>query len=696
MSLRYPHIFAQDRLDRGNVILDGNRFLLANGHIGYRGTVEEYGREEMVGLIIAGVYDQYQDSWRENLALPNPFLFRAYKEGKEISIRTEEPLSHQVKLDFDRGVYTRRSSLSKLIISSSRIVSHDDDSLLFTRIEVEAKEEGEYELVYGIDTDINEIHGPHFAKQIIENAANRLCFKGKTNEGKILFVSAEYRGFAGIYQKEDGFFHAKLELKPHQKLSLEIIARVDEDALGEIPNDRYSVLAKASIQAFARKWGRCKVIIEGDAELDYELAYSMYHALILGDEKRIRSIAARGLSGQTYKGAIFWDTEIFLLPFYVLANPKIARNLLLYRINTLPGALAKAKSLGYEGAYYAWESQDSGLEACRADNVTDPVTGETVVTYFGTKQIHISADVVYAFDRYIEATGDMSVLKEGGDKVIFEVAKFFLSYSTVDDQGIYHINDVIGPDEYHERVNDEAFTLALARRVMRILGKYVDPKSLSQEDQEIYNRCVEAEFASPQTRNGVIAEFDGYFDLEDIDVASLKKRVKNPQDYWGGKHGIATHTQVIKQADVVSLMALCPEDFDRESMERNYDYYLSRTEHGSSLSASMHCLLGAKLGKEKEAYQFLRNSSGIDIRGAEKLYAGGVYIGGTHPAANAGAYLGLVYGFLGLKEIEGRVTFDVHLPRRIHSVKLRYCVGKEVYEVTCDQRGVVKKKEVRV
>ena len=165
-----------------DIVLDGNRFLLANGHLGYRGTLEEYGKEELVSLTIAGVYDQYQDQWRENLSLPNPFYFKAHHEGKEISVLAEEPLSHKTNLDIAKAVYQRESEFEELSISSTRFVSHDDDALLGERIEVVAKQSGTYRFRYGLSTDIYEIHGPHFASMGSPTKENR-CMSSPNSMG---------------------------------------------------------------------------------------------------------------------------------------------------------------------------------------------------------------------------------------------------------------------------------------------------------------------------------------------------------------------------------------------------------------------------------------------------------------------------------------------------------------------------------
>ncbi len=688
------HVLSVKEYDPSSIILDGNRFLLGNGHIGYRGTLEEYGKEEMVGLVLAGVYDQYQSSWRENLILPNPFFLRIYENGEEISTRTKAPLKHETNLYFDEAYFTRFSEFESFSIKSRRAVSHDDDSLLLEEIVIVAKKDVELELFYGLDSDLYEAHGPHFSKKSFKESDGLLRFEGRTNEGKRIFVTASYL-CSSI--KDGSFLDGKkrvhISLKKGEEITLTIVARVDEDEPKDLPNTDFEILFQRSLAQFRKKKFACDVAIEGDEELDFEMAYSIYHVLILGDEKRTRSISARGLSGQTYKGAVFWDTEMFLLPFYVLANPKIAKNLLRYRIKTLPGAKEKAKRLGYQGAYYAWESQDSGLEACRDDNVTDPVTNETIPTYFGTKQIHISADIIYAFLAYIKATGDDSILEEGGEDVIFQAAKFLLDYAKKDEEG-YRFLDVIGPDEYHERVDEDAYTSFLTQYCLEEIKKYCDPEKIAFENKSVLDEIRSAKWKRIEAVDGVYPQFKGYFDLAKMPASELRKRISSSKQYWGGPNGIATKTQVIKQADVVALMALLPDCFDKETKKKNFDYYLPLTEHGSSLSASMHSLLGVQIGEKEIAYRFMRDSSSLDLKGSKKEFAGGVYIGGTHPAANAGAYLSLVYGFLGLKEIDGEFVCKPNLPSHVSSIRMHVCSKNKIFAIEAFADGNWNIKEV--
>ncbi len=171
----------------------------------------------------------------------------------------------------------------------------------------------------------------------------------------------------------------------------------------------FSNLLEEHSACWRSRWECCDIVIDGDEEAQRALRFNMYHLLSIAPWYSTRlSIPARGLSGQMYKSAIFWDTEVFMLPFFLHAFPAVARNLLMYRVHTLDGARRKAREYGYRGAFYAWESQESGDDACTLFNITDVIIGRLIRTYFRDKQIHISADIVYAIGNYHEATGDDS------------------------------------------------------------------------------------------------------------------------------------------------------------------------------------------------------------------------------------------------------------------------------------------------
>ena len=379
-----------------------------------------------------------------------------------------------------------------------------------------------------------------------------------------------------------------------------------------------------------------------------------------------------------------------MLPFYILTNPSVARGLVEYRIKGLKGAKKKAKDFGFRGAFYAWESQEEGYEACSLYNITDAKTGEPIRTYFADKQIHISADVIKALFDYSTRTNDCTLLNHGGLEAALEVARFYLSYSSIDKNGVYHLNDVIGPDEYHERINDNTFTNYLVKDVISKTLKYFNElkekspykaskllTKIKMSEKELDDIIkFENNIYIPST-NDIIEQFNGYFALEDVKVEDVRKRLTTANEYWGKE---ASKTRVIKQADVITLLALYPRYFSLDIAQRNFNFYEPYTEHGSSLSASMHSLVASRIGLKDKAYQFFMKTALADLGESTKKYAGGIYIGGTHPAANGGAYLSAIFGFAGLTYDGAKIKLQPHLPTEINSLTFKFYENKKVYE----------------
>ncbi len=405
-----------------------------------------------------------------------------------------------------------------------------------------------------------------------------------------------------------------------------------------------------------------------------------------------------------YKGAIFWDTEIFMLPFFIYTFPALARNLLLYRYHTLDGARRKAREYGYRGAYYAWESQEAGDDACTLYDVTDVFTNRPMRTYFRDKQVHISGDVVYAFWHYYVATGDISIWLDGGAEVIFECARFFLSYAYFNpDKQRYEILDVTGPDEYHERVHNNAFTNRLVMHTLEICLQVVNilhthaPDFLAQLIEKLdfqsdlaLIREMAPELYQPDvtTPGGLIPQFDGYFQLEDPALKDLLARKLHPHEYLGGGNGLATTTQILKQADVVLMLFLFGERYPLVTKAANWEYYEPRTEHGSSLSACSYSLIAAQIGKVDWAYKYFMKTATIDLTGEGKQYVGTLYIGGTHPAGNGGAWMSAVFGLCGIHCAGTTLSINPHLPANWQTVTLPFTVRGQKLHLTLTRESV--------
>lgn len=647
-------------------------FLLGNGHLGYEGSLPD----EDGGFHLVGVYDQCGDKWRESLNLFDPLRLRVCFDGKDLKF-SKARLSWN--LDYRRAVLRLRAEWKEGVYFEERFLSSSVDTLLFAKSRFRAKKAGRLSLRFLIEKDPHDINGPHYVS--LAASSSPLSLEGTSNEGRKAKVSLKIAGLQGLRASvSEGTPLADWEDEV-KKGEIVFFERVAEAIVDDERPMKGSISYEDGywdhVSERKRRFGFFFPKADGELPFLEGLYDSAYRMSVLSDYSRISSIPARGVSGQVYKGAAFWDSEIFMLPYFLLLEPEEARSLLLYRIKTLPGALKKAERFGYQGAFYAWESQEDGVERCSLYNVTDRKTGKGIRTYFADKAIHISADIVKAFSSYYRSTGDSSLFDEGAVDVIAEAFRFYRSYASEKEDGLFHFPDVVGPDEYHERVDDNAFTnyqivfafedvLAdLKAAGLSIDGAFSARGISEREVREFLSRIY---LPKPDER-GIIEQFAGFYGREDIFPKELAKRLEDPDDYWGK---YAAPTRVNKQADVVALLAIYPERFPFEVLKANYEFYLPYTEHGSSLSHVMFGILAALIGKEEEAYGHYLSSARIDLVGGGKRFAGGIKIAGSHPASLSGSFLILFNGFLGARLEGKKIAFFPRLPKEIASIRVNY------------------------
>jgi kojibiose phosphorylase len=380
------------------------------------------------------------------------------------------------------------------------------------------------------------------------------------------------------------------------------------------------------------------------------------------------SIGARAQTGLAYSGHVFWDTEIYMLPFFALTWPEAARTLLMYRHRTLPAARAKAARYGARGAFYAWESADTGEDVTPA-SVVGP-GGVTIPIRLAQQEQHISADVAFGAWNYWRITGDDTFLLEAGAEIIIETARFWASRAEPGSDGKRHIRGVIGPDEYHENVDDDAYTNGMARWNLRTARAVVHDMSmrwpepwaelrakLAFEDAELDEWSVIARdlYIGLDPRTGLIEQFRGYFLLKDLPISSSVSRIV-PVDVLLGLDRVLPFP-IIKQPDVLMLIYLLWDDFTPEVREANFRYYEPRCAHGSSLSPCVHALLAARLGDMALAEQYFRQASEIDLSDNMGNAAGGIHI-----AALGGLWQAAVFGFAGLHLSDDGPQLNPKLP----------------------------------
>ncbi len=684
----------------------GNVYQIANGYMGYRGTLDEFNASQLVGITLAGIFDRVGSAWREPVNAPNGGFTSVSVGGVELSALGNKVVRHGQTLRFANAMFERETDFESkgtvLTIRSSRFLSAETPNLGVIRFSVSCNRAATVTIRTGIDGNIWDLNGPHLLQLAATRRDSVLVVEGLTNESSKRVVVAETAdiGFGEVRYESKGNHNLrviKLSAEPGETYAFHKYFAVftDNDAVRkpivEAAVDTVqqakalgyeACLARHNAQ-WEEKWSRGDVTIEGDDEAQLALRYSILQLLMVAPVKgSANSIPARALSGQVYKGAIFWDTEMFMFPFFIHTYPEKAVELMRYRIKTLNGARRKAKTegLGYRGAFYAWESQETGDDACTYFNIGDPFTGRALRTYFRDKQVHISGDVAIAMWDYFRLTGDDSLLLEGGAEVILECARFFHSaaYYNVE-KGRYEILDVVGPDEYHERVNNNAFTSMVAKETFKIAMATVNhfkrkhPRELRallrklriERELPAFRDAARRLFVpAPDPKTGVIEQFDGYLGLSESSVEELKARMIHPNEYLGAGQGLAVPTKIIKQADVVMMLNLFRTRFPAKIKKVNWEYYEPRTEHGSSLSASAYAMVAAEFGNLDFAYKYFLKTAKIDLEAKYKVYVGSVFMGGSHPAANGGAWMTAVLGFGGVQADEKRVAINPRLWRK--------------------------------
>jgi kojibiose phosphorylase len=442
------------------------------------------------------------------------------------------------------------------------------------------------------------------------------------------------------------------------------------DLIGSLEGATFDDLHAASAEAWARDWEASDVVIDGDEEAQLATRFSIYHLLIAAprDDEQV-SIGAKTLSGFGYHGHVFWDTEAFMLPFFIHVHPHIARNFLSYRYHRLGAARGKAQAGGFDGAQIPWESADSGDEVTPRWTPDVAPDGHPIRIWTGDIEIHVSAVVANAVMAYWAATGDDAFMLERGAQIILETARFWASRAEWNGKADrFEITDVIGPDEYHEHVDNNAFTNHLVAWHLRtaadlatwLLAGHPDhaARLAASADRIARFRHVADRMHVPRDpANGLVEQFDGYFALEDVDLSAHAGRTRSMQALLG-MEGVG-RTQVIKQPDVLMLAYLLPDLLSPDELAANYAYYTPRTdhEHGSSLGPAMQALVAARTGDIEEAYVHFMRAARADLADVRGNTADGI-----HGASAGGMWQALVFGFAGVRFDGADVVTDPHLP----------------------------------
>jgi trehalose/maltose hydrolase-like predicted phosphorylase len=674
-------------------------FAIGNGASGIRGSLEEGSQLSAPATFVAGVFvhPEKPGAVPELLTFPNWTNLKIWINGSALSVTEGKVLEHRRILDLKHGVLHRewRHSDSDGRITrfrSLRLASLEDRRLLLQQVVLTAENyclsviiESSIELGPGIRPllppdwkDVSKAECPKLIPLVLV-----------LPDGKI---AAEFCVATHAIPQSTNDTERKIEIRDrHIVESLRIqagaggqcelqrfvsTARLDNtkevitaaDHLHAAMSTGISPALSAHKAAWRARWESADVQVDGDDGLQQALRFAVYHLVSAANPEDSQvSIGARALTGHAYKGHVFWDTEIYMLPFFVATHPASARTLLGYRYHTLPAAREKARAAGFRGAMYAWESADTGQEVTPTMVITP--MGDVVPIRNGELEVHVTADIAYGIWQYWKATHDDKFLLDFGAEIILEAARFWASRGSLESDGLYHIRHVIGPDEYHEDVDDNAFTNLMAAwnlnrgaEMADLLEEHwidrwselTDRLQLTDSEVSLWPKLADVVATGFSSESLLFEQFTGYFDKEPVDLKEYEPRFTAVDTILG--HRRVQQTNIVKQPDVVMAIYLLWDQFSPEVREANFEYYEPRTAHGSSLSPSIHAVVAARLGKMELAQQYLKQSAEIDLGNNMGNAAGGI-----HAAASGGLWQAIVFGFAGIQGCSDGLTLAPHL-----------------------------------
>jgi len=685
-------------------------FTIGNGYLGTRGSFEEGYPSALPTTFIHGVYDDVPVVYTELVNCPDWLPLVVMVNGERFRLDQGEILQYERSLNLRQGLLDRsvrwRSPSGKTIdFYFERFVSFADQHVLAQRCQLTPVDFDGVIEVQGSINGYTENQGfNHWVGLDQGKTDEGIWLQRRTRNSQIeLGIAAKMTisGAEASLQVSTAPGYPTLSMtflaKAQQTVTVEKFVTIftsrevetpvaaAKEKLAYLPD--YAKLLKASEQAWQEVWQQCDIVIEGDGTAAFAVRYNLFELLIASPQHDDKvSIPAKTLSGFGYRGHIFWDTEIFMLPFFLFTQPTIAKNLLSYRWHTLPGARRKASHYGYKGAMFSWESAATGDEVTPRWSLPTDFYGEDVRIWCRDREIHINADIPYAVWNYWQATGDDEWMEKYGAEIILDAAIFWSSRVEFNSESQkYEIRGVIGTDEYHEFVHNNTFTNRmvqwhlekamavydwLAHKYPQRTRELEDKLQLSSERQNHWQDIITKILLFYDSSTELIEQFEGFFQLEDINLADYQDRDRSMQAILGIEK--TNKYQVLKQPDVLMLLYLMRGYLDfpysQKALQTNWDYYAPRTDitYGSSLGPAVHAILASHLNISTEAYKLFMQAAMVDLEDNRGNTADGI-----HGATAGGVWQAVIFGFGGIQFKENRPVANPHLPANWTRLKFK-------------------------
>lgn len=699
-------------LDNPNLLVNESLLSLGNGYLGVRGNFEEGYKEDyksIRGAYINAFHDETEITYGEKLyAFPetqqkilnviDAQTVQIFLDGEQFSLFEGEVLFCERHLHMDAGFAERivhwiSPQGKEVKIHFRRLVSFTMKELFAIDILVEPITAiDQVKFVSAINGDVSNYvdkddprvasgHGKRLRVEKVYQEEHFNIVKNKTYETDLEVACASF----SLIDTENYTYDSKLTDTSIEEIYLcenpvpihftkynvytetlrhgEMVAEEAIRILREVEHKSFEDLLSEQRKYLADYWEVADIAIDGDERVQEGIRFNLYHLLQSVGKDPLSNISAKGLSGEGYEGHYFWDTEIYIFPVFLMTQPEIAKNLLLHRYSILDSARQRAKEMGHEkGALFPWRT----------------ISGSESSAFFpaGTAQYHISADIAYSYIQYYLATKDEGFLKNYMAEVLFETARLWADAGHMQN-GQFRIDSVTGPDEYTCIVNNNYYTNAMAKHNLLWAAKTYD--LLKAIDADLLHQLA-SRLKLTETEVGtwlsagekMYLPFDETLGINAQDDSFLQKArwdLKNtPSDKFPlllNYHPLTLYRyQVLKQADTVLAHFLLEDEQNFETIKNSYDYYEQITTHDSSLSSCIHSIMASKLGYQEKAYDYFNETARLDLENTHKNTKDGL-----HMANMGGTWLGIVYGFAGLRLKESGLSLAPTLPIEWNSLE---------------------------
>jgi alpha,alpha-trehalose phosphorylase len=692
-------------------------FALSNGHIGLRGTLEESEPRGLPGTYLNGFYEQhglpyaeagygYPEAGETVVNVTDGKIIRLLVEDEPLDMRYGTATKHDRVLDFRTGTLSRTTEWSsptgrRVRVHTERLVSFTQRAVAAIRYEVTPLDD-DMQLVVQSDLLANEpvesdttdprvaaaLEAPLVSEFVAAKEFQAVLVHRTRVSGLRMAAAMEHQfevtdGMRTQIQAEDDLARltVAVDLPKGEMLRITKFLGYGWSAQRSIPALRAQVEAALAggcqtgwegLRDEQRKfldvfWASADIEINGDLELQQAVRFALFHLLQAGARGESRAIPGKGLTGPGYDGHAFWDTESFVLPVLTYTIPDAARDALHWRHSTLDNARDRAKQLGLRGAAFPWRS----------------ISGAECSAYWpaGTGAFHVSADIADAVIRYLAATDDTDFDRECGTEILIETARLWASLGHYDRHGRFRIDGVTGPDEYSAVADNNVYTNLMAQRNLAAAAEAAGRHpavarrfGVSATEIADWQGAADGMYIPYDEDLGVHPQSEGFTQHMEWDFAGTA------QDHYP----LLLHypyfdlyrKQVVKQADLVLALHVCGDSFTAEEKARDFAYYEARTVRDSSLSAATQAVVAAEVGDLDLAYDYLAETALTDLHDVHNNVRNGL-----HMASLAGAWIGVISGFAGMRDHGGKLTFAPRLPEQLDRIAFHMCFRGSSFEV---------------